>query len=502
MSSVSSPSMKTPSATSRALPPRQRAWNAALAACPGDLDLPALVVEGTIPAALRGGRYLLNGPGWMEIGGRLVHPFDGHGYLRAVRFAEDGGAALRARFVRTPAYVAEARAGKLVHRGLATNPSGSWWRNMRAPGPRNVANTTVVPWAGKLLCGWEGGRPHALDPVTLDTLGEADFGGDLPPGALLAHMRVDPVARRIVGLSLGMGRHTSLTFREFDAAGRSVATKAVTVPSVLLAHDFVMTPRWYILAGNPLTIDFPAFLAAKLGAGTLLQAVKPDNAAAGTLHLIPRGREGGVRTITLDRPVFAIHLANAFDAGDDVVVDLCAFGAFSFGQEFGYQGQHAPLDPALPEQRAPQRLGRVHITAGADTATWADLTTLGCDFPRVAARHEGHDAPAVYVAARQEPGRSDPFDSVARIELGARGRGTTALWRAPADHFVGEPVFAPKPGGAPDEGWVLVVVYDGLGETSTLVVLESDRIEAGPVARVHMPLLPYGFHGEWEARRD
>lgn len=497
MPRASSPAVNAPPATAP-LPPRQRAWNATLAACPGDLDLAALVVEGTIPAALRGGRYLLNGPGWMEIGGRLVHPFDGHGYLRAVRFSEAGGASLRARFVRTTAYVDEVRAGRLVHRGLATNPSDVWWRNLRAPGPRNVANTTVVPWAGRLLCGWEGGRPHALDPVTLDTLGEADFGGDLPPGALLAHMRVDPVAKRLVGLSLGMGRHTTLTFREFDTAGRGVATRTATIPSVLLAHDFVVTPRWYVLAGNPLTIDVPAFLAAKAGAGTLLQAVRPANGAPGTIHLVPRGREGEVRTITVDRPLFAIHLANAFDRAvpggeDDVVVDLCAFEAFTFGQEFGYQGQRAPLDPALPEQRAPQRLGRVHVSAGSDTARWADLAPLGCDFPRVAARYEGHDAPAVYVAARKEPGRSDPFDSVARVGLRAGG---VSLWQAPADHFVGEPVFAP---GAGEEGWVLVMVYDGLGETSTLLVFESDRIDAGPVARVHLPLLPYGFHGEWEA---
>lgn len=481
---------------------RQTAWNATVAAHPGDLDLPTLVVEGAIPAALRGGRYLLNGPGWVNIGGRLVHPFDGHGYLRALRFHDDGAASLRARFVRTPAYVDEAREGRLVHRGLATNPSTSWWKNWRAPGPRNVANTTVVPWAGQLLCGWEGGRPHALDPVTLETRGEADFGGDLPPGPLLAHMRADPpsagAARRLVGLSLGMGRHTTLTFREFDEAGRAAGTRVATIPSVLLAHDFVMTPRWYVIAGNPLTIDVRAFLAAKVGAGTLLQAVQPDNAAAGSLHLVPRGRDGAVRTITLDRPLFAVHLANAFDEGDDVVVDICGFETFTFGQEFGYQGQDAPLDPALADARVQQRLGRVRVIAGQDTARWADLATLGCDFPRVPAHHEGRDAPAVYVATRAEAGHSDPFDTVARVDL--RG-GPVSSWQAAPDCFVGEPVIAPaSPGEAADAGWVLAMIYDGLGERSTLAVFASDDLAAGPVARVHLPLLPYGFHGEWEGR--
>ena len=477
---------------------RQGAWNSVLTAHPGDLDHAALSVEGTIPDALRGGRYLLNGPGWMKIGERMVHPFDGHGYLRAVRFDDAGGASLRARFVRTPAYVAEAREGRVVHRGLATNPSESWWANWRAPGPRNVANTTVVPWAGALLCGWEGGRPHALDPATLETRGEADFHGGLPPGAFLAHMRADPPGtpdRHLVGLSIGMSRHTTLTFREFDTAGRAVATRAATVPSVLLAHDFVMTPRWYVLAGNTLGIKIGAFLAASVGAGTLLEAVQPAPGAPGTLLLVPRGRPGDVRVVTVDRPLFAVHLANAFDDGDDLVVDLCAFETFRFGSEFGYQGPHAPLTLTPADPPGPERLGRVRVAAGRDTAAWTELFPLGTDFPRVSAHHEGRDAPALYVAARSATDHGDPFDRVVRVDL--RG-GPATLWHAPPGYVVGEPVFAPGPDGADGDGWVLVMLYDGAGERAELAIFESGRVEAGPVARVHLPLLPYGFHGEWE----
>lgn len=467
---------------------RQTAWNRSLAAHPGELDLPELEVEGTIPAALVGGRYLLNGPGWVHIGGRLVHPFDGHGYLRAIDLRASG-ASLRARFVRTPAYEAEEAAGELVYRGLATNPSESWWRNLRASAPRNVANTTVVPWGGALLCGWEGGRPHALDPITLETRGEADFGGALPSGAFLAHMRVD--GDRLIGLSIGMSRHTTLTFREFDRASKCVVTRVATLPAMVLAHDFVVTPRWYILAGNHLNVNMPRFLASLAGVGTLFEAVQAANPPHGTLYLIPRGRDGDVRAIQLDRPLFAVHFANAFDEGDDVVVDVCGFASFTFGAEFGYQGPRAPLDPGLPDQRKPQTLQRVRVAAGRSEATAVDVCPLGCDFPRVAATDEGRDAPAVVVATRAELGHSDPFDSVARIDLRT---GVYDLWQAPANQFVGEPVFAPDPAGP---GWVLAMVYDALGSRSTLAVFDASNVKAGPVAQVNMPLLPYGFHGEW-----
>lgn len=482
------------------LPARQRAYNQTLLARAGDLDIDDLDIDGSIPAGLRGGRYLLNGPGWLEIGGRVVHPFDGHGYLRSLRLRPDGGASLRARFVRTDAWKAEAAADRVVYRGLATNPSDRWWENWRAPGPRNVANTTVVPWAGRLLCGWEGGRPHALDATTLETLGEHDFEGALPEGAFLAHMRIDARARRLVGLSLTMGRFTGLTFREFDEAGRPVATREAQLPALVMAHDFFVTPRWYVVAGNLLRMRLGALLGSLMGAGTLLEAVQPTNPEQGLLYLIPRGREGAVRTITLDRPQFVVHFANAHEDGDEVVVDACAFERFSLGQEFGYQGQRAPLDPTIPDQRAAQRLCRARIPPDQQTATLQELSSLGCDFPRVSDALEGHIVPAVYVATRAEPGRSDPFDSLARIDLSAPGQ--TTVWSAPPNHFVGEPVFAPAPGAAdPDEGFVLAMIYDGLGERAELGVFESARLDAGPVARIRLPLLPYGFHGAWEPAR-
>jgi carotenoid cleavage dioxygenase-like enzyme len=110
---------------------RTRAWNAAMTATPGELDLvisPA-AVQGVIPEALRGGRHLQNGPGWTQIGDRLAHPFDGHGLVRALSFSADGGARLHSRFVRTPAYQAERAAGKVVYRGLGTNRSEWPWQN-------------------------------------------------------------------------------------------------------------------------------------------------------------------------------------------------------------------------------------------------------------------------------------------------------------------------------------------------------------------------------------
>lgn len=163
------------------LSPRARAWNAAITASPGALEQTVAPdrIEGSIPAALRGGRLLANGPGWTRIGGRTAHPFDGHGYVRAFELGEDGSCRVRARFVDTPSYRAERAAGRLVVRGLATQAEARSWRPPGFGPARHVANTTITRWRDRLLVGWEGGAPYALDPATLETRGEEHFGGAL-----------------------------------------------------------------------------------------------------------------------------------------------------------------------------------------------------------------------------------------------------------------------------------------------------------------------------------
>ncbi len=120
---------------------RARAWNAALTASPGALDLRVepSAITGQLPPALKGGRLLWNGPGWTLIGGRLAHPFDGHGYLRSLECTNDGGLRLRARFIETEVFREEFAAQRLTRRGLGTNLTDRWWDNVRVRGQRNVA---------------------------------------------------------------------------------------------------------------------------------------------------------------------------------------------------------------------------------------------------------------------------------------------------------------------------------------------------------------------------
>ncbi|MBX3705475.1 MAG: carotenoid oxygenase family protein [Pseudomonadales bacterium] len=481
---------------------RTAAWNAVMTAVPGEqkLEIPAAAIEGRLPPELAGGRHLQNGPGWTRIGERLAHPFDGHGFVRALEFTDDGGVRFRSRYVETPAFLAERTAGRLVYKGLGTNVSDSPLRNLRAAGMRNVSNTTIQPWAGRLISGWEGGRPYALDAETLATLGEETFNGALPDAAFLAHMRIDTAADRLIGCNVYRESPSRFVFREFDASGNEVAEREVRIPGMHFEHDFVVTPRWYVLAGNPMKASLPKFAKAMLGMGSLIEALHTDASKPGELYLVPRGRPGPVRTVRLPQRAFVIHFANAYDLDDATcVVEMCAFESFEFGEEFGFQGPRRPLDPELPDRRPSfQRLYRATVRDDRDAAEWEQLSDYGMDFPRVHPAREGRAAPAIYAAARSDRVKSDPFDALARVDTVDRAR-PTDVWCAPEGQFVGEPVFAPRPGASElDDGWVVAVVYDGVSLASRFCVFEASALSNGPVAVVPLPLQPYGFHGFWE----
>lgn len=133
-------------------------------------------VEGSIPVNFPSGTYYLAGPGlFTDDHGSTVHPLDGHGYLRA--FHIDGNkrkATFTAKYVKTEAkeeeYDPVTDTWRFTHRGpFSVLKGGKRFGNTKVM--KNVANTSVLKWAGRLLCLWEGGEPYEIESGSLDTVG-------------------------------------------------------------------------------------------------------------------------------------------------------------------------------------------------------------------------------------------------------------------------------------------------------------------------------------------
>ena len=78
-------------------------------------------------------------------------------------------------------------------------------------------------------------------------------------------------------------------------------------------------------------------------------------------------------------------------------------------------------------------------------------------------------------------------------ETGARSSINVGLGRQP-----GEPVFVPAAGGRnEDDGYLITYVYDANTEQSECVIFDAATMSDEPVASVHLPRVPFGFHGSW-----
>jgi all-trans-8'-apo-beta-carotenal 15,15'-oxygenase len=65
---------------------------------------------------------------------------------------------------------------------------------------------------------------------------------------------------------------------------------------------------------------------------------------------------------------------------------------------------------------------------------------------------------------------------------------------------VGEPVFAAKPGGGIDQGWLITQCLDGASDTTFFALFDAEHLAAGPLARIWLDHhVPISFHGAWQA---
>ncbi len=168
----------------------RNAWANALAQPAQEFPLtPLPVISGKIPTGIHGTLYR-NGPGRLERGGsRMGHWFDGDGAVLGVHFSSAGAAAVY-RYVQSAGYKEESLENRLIYANYGMVAPGSIWDRL-FKGVKNAANTSVLALPDKLLALWEGGKPHALNLQTLETLGEEDLGGLTTGLAYSAHYKRD-----------------------------------------------------------------------------------------------------------------------------------------------------------------------------------------------------------------------------------------------------------------------------------------------------------------------
>lgn len=446
--------------------------------------------EGTLPTGLRGTLYR-NGPGRWEVGGQAMgHLFDGDGMLSMFAIG-DGAVRYRNRYVRTNHYLGSRASGGVPQRGIGTlKPGGPLANALRLPA--NVANTSVVFHAGELLALWEGGKPHALDPDTLETRGPESFDGGLRwVGAFSAHPKVDPETGDLFNFGIELLPRPMLRCYRLDRSGRLHRIRDVHIPEPAFNHDVALTERHMVFVIDPITIDLRGMPAVALGLRTFDRALRFRAEQGTTVALVPR--DGGAPRVLQTDALMHFHVTNAYEDGTDTIVDLVEW-------DRGWDEVNVQLrdfrDVSGSALAFGGRLTRLRVTAGGRVLREQLSRTPG-EFPQYDWRRTGREHRYAYLAASVGGG---PVPNAITKTDHATGR--EDAHQLPAGHAVSEPIFVPRDAGAAeDDGWLLAVAYDPGEHRSRLLVLDARDLGRDPLftgrLRHH---LPQSFHGTFTPR--
>lgn len=468
-------------------------WQKGYESLPEEFDYWIDDVEGQIPAELHGTLFR-NGPGLLEVNGQPIHhPFDGDGMISAIAFS-NGRAHFRNRFIRTAAYLEEQKAGKILYRGVfGTQKPGGWLANAFDFKLKNIANTNIIYWGGKLLALWEAADPHRLDPHTLETLGKDSLNGVLSAGeAFAAHPRFDPSCDQdggapcLVNFSIKPGLSTTITIFELDPAGIVVRRHAHSVPGFAFIHDFAITPNYCLFFQNPIAFNPLPFVLGFRGAG---ECIKFQPHQPTRVIVIPRHTSESVQILETHSG-FVFHHANAFEQGDEVVIDSISYEAFP-EVEAGSDFKQVNFDALKPGQ-----LWRFHLNLKDKTVSRELIEERCCEFPSIHQERVGRPYRYLYIGAAHADTGNAPLQAILKIDLES---GLRQFWSAAPRGFISEPVFVSRPNSEKeDDGWLLVLVYDAAHHRSDVVILDARDLNQGPIARLHLKHhVPYGLHGNF-----
>ena len=419
-----------------------------------------LRVTGTIPAELDG-RYVRNGAN--PFTGHADHPFLGDGMIHGIRLRDGNAEWYRNRYVATP-FIANPSQEVIDVDASLTDMAAS------------KANTNIIGHAGRLLALEEGHFPYVLDGG-LETVGPLDFGGTLK-GSFTAHPKVCPVTGELLAFGYSLFA-PYLSYLRVSATGELAQVENITVGGPTMMHDFNVTRNYIIFMDLPAVFDLDMAIRGEM-------PIHWSDSYPSRLGVMPRnGTDADVTWYDID-PCYVFHPMNAYEEGNTIVIDVA---------RLDHIWRDSPMDfpaPSLYRWTIDTTTGKVHE---------AQIDDLPAEFPRVADSVVGLKHRYGYMMANAtETAFDEPLSAAGAILKYDRETGTRSQIDVGMGRLPGETVFVPSAHGtAEDDGYLMTYVYDANSNESDFMIFDAASMSAEPVATVHLPRIPFGFHGNWVA---
>jgi len=492
------------------------------------------------------GTYYVNGLASCMVGDELVHPFESHGYAKALSLNGDGTATFRARITETACAAVERERGRVVHRGVMSKGLG-FPQNLVVPQDRDTANIALRAWPPApdapnrvLIASGDNGTPHALDPRTLETRGPlpecVTSMAALEGKRLLAHTRYDAQRGRLVFAATAVavngafgGARSVLDFLEVDEKGE-VVSHVTHETDFMVMHDWMITENYYVLPKCPAKLDYAGLGKFLVGIGRGVKVFELDVEQPASLLLIPRHAAAGLSPIEAKARTFynifhfcSCHERRTPTGARELVVAAVSFDDYTFGGEMGFDAERADFDPigwsgggdvsapALDEfivdLDSGEMRSRERLPVLCERTDGQPPIAVPFDMPTIHPLLDGREARFCYAAGAARIEGWFPFNSIVKADLLSRPVGAH-VWFAPEHSMVSEPLFLPRGSGGgewrgaehEDDGFVVTVLHDAQHGRCELIVFDAARFDEGPFAAIDMgELYPWDVHASWLA---
>ena len=451
-------------------------------------------VEGEIPHDLDG-VYLRNTENPLHPALKFYHPFDGDGMVHVVGF-RDGKAFYRNRFVRTDGFAAENEAGGPLWPGLAepvqiAKRDKGWGARTLM---KDASSTDVIVHRGIALTSfYQCGDLYRVDPYSGDTLGKEDLErrASRSTGACRRIRRSTTARASCCSSPTARRRRTCAT-----ASSTPTTTWCISPTSRCPVRGCRTTWR------SPRTTRFSTTFRCS-GIPKLLQA---DVHLPGFHRDMPsrfaviprRGGADEIRWFEAD-PTFVLHFTNAYEDGDEIVLDGFFEGDpspvdIAHGRQVA-EGIPVPragrdADPAAPLAVQPRHRSRargaavgLHHRVRHDQRRLRRAASTATPMPRRASRPGSCSTGWSSTTCIPEPRNGSPSTT-----------GSTAArrrWR----HGVGST--------AEDDGYLVTLTTDMNADASYCLVFDAARVADGPVCKLALPeRISSGTHSTWAPGSD
>ncbi|OBK30508.1 apocarotenoid-15,15'-oxygenase [Mycobacterium asiaticum] len=448
-------------------------------------------VEGEIPADLDG-IYLRNTENPLHPAFKTYHPFDGDGMLHVVGF-RDGKAFYRNRFVQTEGFLAENEAGEPLWPGLAEpvqfakREKGWGVRELM----KDASSTDVIVHRGIALTSfYQCGDLYRADPYSGRTLGKESWNGGFPSDwGVSAHPKVDNKTGELLFFNYSK-QDPYMRYGVVDENNDLAHYVDIPLPGPRLPHDMAFTENYAILNDFPLFWD-PRLLEHQVH----LPRYYPDMPSR--FAVIPRrGDTADIRWFEAD-PTFVLHFTNAYEDGDEIVLDGFFEGAPQpLESGAGPTGKWEKLFRFLALDRMEARLHRWRLNLVTGEVREGPLSDSITEFGTINADYATSKYRYTY-AATGKPGWF-LFDGLVKHDLFTGNEERYSL----GDGVYGsESAMAPRVGSTgEDDGYLVTLTTDMNADASYCLVFDAARVGDGPVCKLALPeRISSGTHSTWVA---